>query len=69
MTKSGLIGVAFAAVAIIVVFVAARGMRNSDFIILSYVATAAILGLYVWSLSRRLSQAEQGKAARKENPS
>ncbi len=64
MTKSGLIGAAFAAAAIIVVFVAAQGMRNSDFIVMSYVATAAIIGLYVWSLGRRLSQAEQQKQAR-----
>lgn len=64
MTKSGLIGAAFAVVAIIVVLVAAQGMRNSNFIVMSYVATAAILGLYVWSLSRRLSRAEQGKQAR-----
>ncbi len=64
MTKSGLIGVAFAVVAIFVVVVAAQGMRNSDFIILSYVATAAIIGLYTWSLGRRLSQAEEQKQAR-----
>lgn len=64
MTKSGLVGVGFAAVAIIVVVVAARGMRNSDFIILSYVATAAIIGLYTWSLSRRLSRAEEQKQGR-----
>ncbi len=64
MTKSGLIAVAFAVVAIIVVYVAAQGMRNSDFIIMSYVATAAILGLYVWSLTQRLSRAEQQKQTR-----
>ncbi len=59
-----MIGAAFAVVAIIVVFVAAQGMRNSDFIVMSYVATAAILGLYVWSLGRRLSRAERQREAR-----
>lgn len=66
MTKTGFIAVAFGLAAIVMVAIAAQQMRDSGFIIRAYGITAIILVAYIWSLARRLDQAEKAGADQKE---
>ncbi len=61
MTKTGIIAILLAVAAIVLVFAVTPGMRDAGFIVRAYVITAVILGGYVWSLARRVDQAEKAR--------
>jgi hypothetical protein len=64
MTKMGLIAILLAIAAIILVLVVTPGMRDASYIVRAYVITAVILAGYVWSLARRVDQAEKARTER-----
>lgn len=64
MTRTGIVALLMAAAAIVLVLVVTPGMRDGSFIVRAYVITALILGVYVWSLARRVEQAEKTGADR-----
>jgi hypothetical protein len=64
MTRTGIIAILMAAAAIVLVLVVTPGMRDAAFIVRAYVITAVIIGGYVWSLARRVDQAEKARTDR-----
>ncbi len=64
MTKTGLIAILLAIAAIILVLVVTPGMRDASYIVRAYVITTVILAGYVWSLARRVDQAEKARTER-----